>query len=275
MSSFETRSTNAANADNIPATESDTELQPKQITAAVLIIGNEILSGRTHDINLPFIADALGQRGIRLVQARVIPDDAQVIQDSVNELRHNADFVFTTGGIGPTHDDITAENVAAAFDVELHDHPQASALLLAYFKERGVEPNTARMRMARVPQGATLVDNPVSVAPGFRMDNVFVMAGVPKIMQAMLANILPELPMAQQLLAKTIICNLPEGTLAAPLGDLQANYPDLDIGSYPGKTAAGGKVSLVVRGQQQEQIDAAVVELREMISILGGKELDA
>jgi len=128
LSSSETRSTNPA---NIPATESETKLQQKQITAAVLIIGNEILSGRTHDINLPFIADALGQRGIRLVQARVIPDDAQVIQNSVNELRHSADFVFTTGGIGPTHDDITAENIAAAFGVELHDHPQACALLLA------------------------------------------------------------------------------------------------------------------------------------------------
>ena len=112
---------------------------------------------------------------------------ALVIQDSLNELRKATDFVFTTGGIGPTHDDITAESVAAAFGVELHDHPEACARLLAYFQERGVEPNTARMRMARVPQGATLVDNPVSIAPGFRMDNVFVMAGVPKIMQAMLA----------------------------------------------------------------------------------------
>lgn len=253
---------------------SQPDSQPKQITAAVLIIGNEILSGRTHDINLPYIADALGQRGIQLVQARVIPDVALVIQDSLNELRKATDFVFTTGGIGPTHDDITAENVAAAFGVELHDHPEACARLLAYFQERGVEPNTARMRMARVPQGATLVDNPVSIAPGFRMDNVFVMAGVPKIMQAMLANILPQLPQAQRMLAKTIICNLPEGALAAPLGDLQASYPNLDIGSYPGKSATGGRVSLVVRGQQQDQIDAVAIKLREMISTLGGKELD-
>jgi len=242
-------------------------------TAAVLVVGNEILSGRTQDINLAFIADALGNRGIRIIEARVIPDIAEVIQTSLQELRQRADFVFTTGGIGPTHDDITAENVAAVFGVELHTHPEAERRLLAYFSERGVEPNTARMRMAKVPLGATLVDNPVSIAPGFRMGNVFVMAGVPKIMQAMLTNILPELPQADRLLSVTVICDLPEGTLAAPLGRLQEKYSDVDIGSYPGKTADNFRVALVARSNNQQRLDAVSADLRKMVADLGGSEL--
>lgn len=243
------------------------------MTAAVLLVGNEILSGRTQDINLAFIAEALGTRGIHIVEARVIPDIAQVIQSSLQELRQRADFVFTTGGIGPTHDDITAENVAAVFGVQLHTHPEAERRLLAYFSERGVEPNTARMRMAKVPVGATLVDNPVSIAPGFRMENVFVMAGVPKIMQAMLTNILPVLPQADRLLSVTVICDLPEGALAAPLGALQDKYDDVDIGCYPGKTTDIRRVSLVARSNNQERLDAVAGDLRSMVTTLGGNEL--
>lgn len=243
------------------------------VTAAVLLIGNEILSGRTQDSNLAFIADALGQRGIRIIEARVIPDIAELIQSTVAELQRRADFVFTTGGIGPTHDDITAENVAAVFGVDLHTHPEAEKRLLAYFAERGVEANSARMRMAKVPVGATLVDNPVSIAPGFRMGNVFVMAGVPRIMQAMLTNILPDLPQADRLLSVTVICDLPEGTLAAPLGELQEKYDDVDIGSYPGKLSDIRRLSLVARGNNQNRLDEVSADLRKMVSDLGGNEL--
>jgi len=252
---------------------SSTSTDQSAATAAVLVVGNEILSGRTQDINLAFIADALGNRGIRIVEARVIPDVAEIIQASLNELRQRADFIFTTGGIGPTHDDITAENVAAVFGVELHTHPEAERRLLAYFSERGVEPNAARMRMAKVPIGASLVDNPVSIAPGFKMENVFVMAGVPKIMQAMLTNILPDLPLADRLLSLSVICDLPEGAIAAPLGELQEKYRDVDIGSYPGKTADNFRVALVARSNNQQRLDAVSTDLRKMVADLGGNEL--
>lgn len=255
-----------------PSASSSTSDQP--LTAAVILIGNEILSGRTHDVNLPAIAKALGERGIAVAEARVIADIPETICNTVNELRAAHNFVFTTGGIGPTHDDITAENVAAAFSVPLITHPEAKKLLLDYFEGRGVEPNEARMRMARVPEGATLVDNPVSVAPGFCMGNVYVMAGVPKIMNAMLENILPGLPMAASLLSRTVICDLPEGVLAAPLGALQEKNPDVDLGSYPGKTGESFRVSLVARGRDEDRVDAIAAELRAMVFELGGSELE-
>lgn len=242
-------------------------------TAAVLLIGNEILSGRTKDANLPAIALALGKRGIPVREARVIPDLPEVIQETLNTLRNNYDFVFTTGGIGPTHDDITAENVAAAFSVPLITHPEAEKLLLEYFKSRDVDPNEARMRMARVPEGATLIDNPVSVAPGFRMGNVHVMAGVPKIMQAMLENILPTLPQAAELISHTVVCNLPEGTLAGPLGKLSEKNPDVDLGSYPGKSGQSFRVALVARGADASRIEQVASELESMIGTLGGEIL--
>ena len=244
------------------------------LTAAVILIGNEILSGRTHDVNLPAIANALSARGIAVAEARVIADIPETIRNTINELRAAHNFVFTTGGIGPTHDDITAENVAAAFSVPLITHPEAKKILLEYFEGRGVEPNEARMRMARVPQGATLVENPVSVAPGFCMGNVYVMAGVPKIMNAMLENILPTLPLAAMLVSRTVVCDLPEGALAAPLGTLQEKNPDVDLGSYPGKTGESFRVSLVVRGRDEDRVTEVAAELRAMVSGLGGSELE-
>lgn len=253
------------------ATKSKSPDQP--LTAAVILIGNEILSGRTHDVNLPAIATALGERGIAVSEARVIADVPVTIRNTINEMRALHNFVFTTGGIGPTHDDITAENVAAAFAVPLITHPVAEKLLLDYFEGRGVEPNEARMRMARTPEGATLIDNPVSVAPGFCIGNVYVMAGVPKIMNAMLANILPTLPQAAVLLSQTVVCDLPEGLLAAPLGALQDANPDVDLGSYPGKTAASFRVSLVVRGRGEDRVAAVAADLRAMVAQLGGSEL--
>lgn len=244
------------------------------VTAALILIGNELLSGRTQDTNLHTLANALGARGIRLAEARVIADDAAVIQDTVNTLRAQCDYVFTTGGIGPTHDDITAENIAAAFGVPLIEHPEARDRLLAYFQSRDVEPNEARMRMARTPEGATLVDNPVSVAPGFRMGNVYVMAGVPRIMSAMLENILPELRQGNRVLSASVICNLPEGELAKPLGEIQARYPDADIGSYPGKSDAGFRVNLIARSENPQTIKQSKHDIIAMIETLGGKVID-
>lgn len=244
------------------------------VTAALILIGNELLSGRTQDTNLHTIANALGAYGIRLVEARVIADDAQTIQATVNTLRAQCDYVFTTGGIGPTHDDITAENIAAAFDVPLIEHPEARSRLVEYFRGRGIEPNEARMRMARTPEGATLVDNPVSVAPGFCIDNVYVMAGVPRIMAAMLENILPELRKGNLMLSASVVCNLPEGELAAPLGEIQARYADADIGSYPGKSADGFRVNLIARSERRDVLESIEQEFEAMIAELSGNVLD-
>lgn len=265
----------SANPHSTPGNSADAEKRSAgDITAAVILIGDELLSGRTCDTNLATIAETLGRRGIRIAEARVIADVPDTIVETVNEMRKKVDFVFTTGGIGPTHDDITSENIARAFGVPIEMHPEAQKLLLDYFESRDVEPNEARMRMARIPVGATLVDNPVSVAPGFRMDNVFVMAGVPKIMSAMLANILPLLPDVGQLLSETVVCDLPEGLLAAPLGELSAQHSDIDLGSYPGKSAEFRQVSLVVRGIDQKRVDTVAAEVRQMVATLGGQVLD-
>jgi len=240
------------------------------VSAALILIGNELLSGRTQDTNLHTVANALTRVGIKLREARVIADDAAVIQATVNELRNQHDYVFTTGGIGPTHDDITAENIATAFDVPLIEHPEARELLLAYFASRGVEPNAARMRMARTPQGATLIENPVSVAPGFCIGNVYVMAGVPRIMQAMLDNIIPTLRHGTVTHSRSVLCNLPEGELAAPLEVIAKQYPDTDIGSYPGKSSATFKVNLIARGENEVSVDAAEQKIKQMVIDLGG-----
>ena len=172
----------------------------KQITAAMLIIGNEVLSGRTQDKNLAFVGNALGEIGIDMKEVRIVPDEQDEIVDAVNALRAKYTYVFTSGGIGPTHDDITADCIAAAFGVSLDMHPLATQLLEAHYEAQGIEFNAARARMARIPDGASLIDNPVSTAPGFRIGNVHVMAGVPKIMQAMMENILPTLKAAKNCL---------------------------------------------------------------------------
>lgn len=244
-------------------------------TAAVLLIGNEILSGRTQDINLKHIAENLSAVGIQVGECRVIADVEAVIIDAVNTLRQQYTYVFTTGGIGPTHDDITAQCVANAFGVPLLQHPQAVKLLTDYFDSRGVDANSARMRMANVPQGGSLIDNPVSVAPGFRIENVFVMAGVPRIMQAMFANILPVLNHGSALLSVTVICDLPEGQISEPLESLQADFPELDLGSYPGKLDTTYRVSLVARGTDREQLSQVTVKLNELVSTLGGNVLES
>jgi molybdenum cofactor synthesis domain-containing protein len=241
------------------------------VTAALLIIGNEILSGRTQDANLAYIAKGLGGIGVRLREVRVIPDVAETIIATVNEVRAKFDYVFTTGGIGPTHDDITSETIAQAFGVAWVLHPEAKRLLLTHYKESDL--NTARLRMAHVPEGATLIDNPVSLAPGFQIGNVFVMAGVPRIMQAMLDGILPRLRRGAPMLSRTVRCTLPEGIIAEGLGKLQDRYAGLDIGSYPYFRRGEFGTALVVRGTDAARVTAATAELSELIRSLGGEPL--
>lgn len=243
-------------------------------TAAVLLIGNEILSGRTQDKNLAYMGERLAARGIRLGEARVIPDIPPMIVETLNALRARYHYVFTTGGIGPTHDDITADCVAEAFGVALDEHPEARRRLEVYSAERGIALNADRLRMARIPAGGTLIDNPVSAAPGFVIDNVYVMAGVPRIMQAMFDSILPTLASGATIHSISVSCNLGEGTLAGALRDIQARHTGVEIGSYPGFSDQGLRVSLVARGTDQSQLASVADALRTMIVSLGGQVLD-
>ena len=237
-------------------------------TAAVLLIGDEILSGRTKDKNLGFIADFLVALGIDLKEARCVADDEGDIVAAVNALRARYTYVFTTGGIGPTHDDITADAIAKAFQVPIGHHPRAMEVLTNYFKEIGREINEARLRMARVPQGATLIENAISKAPGFRMDNVFVMAGVPKIMQAMMEAIGPTLDKGVPMQSRTVALQGGEGDVAKPLGEIQARYADVFIGSYPFEGATGFATNLVVRSRNPEALAKAEAEVKAVAESL-------
>ncbi len=244
---------------------------PKVVTACVLIIGNEVPSGRTEDANLHWLAGRLGEVGVRLAEARVIPDIHETIAATVNETRAAFDYVITTGGIGPTHDDITTEAVATAFGVEVERNPEAVAILEdAMPKDRL---NAARMRMAEMPVGATLVHNPVSRAPGFRLGNVFVLAGVPSIMRAMFDSFRHELVGGDPMLSATVVCNLAEGDIAAGLEAIQNNHPGVDIGSYPYFRAGKYGVSLVVRCTGAGELDQVSEEVRDMIRGLGAEPL--
>ncbi len=232
-------------------------------TAAVLLIGNEVLSGRTKDRNLGFIADYLTALGIDLLEARVVADDEAAIIEAVNALRARHTYVFTTGGIGPTHDDITADCIAAAFGVGISHHPQAVQILEAHFKAIGREPNEARMRMARVPDGATLIHNSVSKAPGFKIANVHVMAGVPKVMQAMMDEIAPTLRRGAPMLSRTLQFLGGEGDIAKPLSDAQAAFPGVVMGSYPFESPTGFNTNLVLRSRDQVLLDQAFAVVKE------------
>ena len=226
-------------------------------TAAVLLIGDEILSGRTKDKNLGFIADYLAALGIDLKEARVVADVEDEIVAAVNALRPRYTYVFTTGGIGPTHDDITADAIAKAFGVAIGHDPKAVEILRAYFNELGREANEARMRMARIPAGASLIANPVSKAPGFQIGNVFVMAGVPRIMQAMMDDVVPRLAKGIVMLSRNIEFHGGEGDIAKPLGEIQARFPNVVIGSYPFQAPDGFATNLVLRSRDDAALEIA------------------
>lgn len=230
-------------------------------TAAMLVIGDEILSGRTRDGNTHFLAGELTRSGITLAEARVVPDEADRIIAAVNALRGAYDTVFTSGGIGPTHDDITADAIAAAFGVGISHREDAMALLGAHYARQGMEFNEARQRMARIPDGARLIDNPVSVAPGFSLGNVHVMAGVPNVFQAMVASVLPTLTGGAPLLSQSLRVMRGEGVVAAPFGALAAEFPDLSMGSYPFQANGAYGTNLVIRGTDGARIDAAMTRL--------------
>ena len=244
-------------------------MSERTVTACLLVIGNEILSGRTKDANLAFLGEGLNDLGIRLMEARVIPDLEAVIVATVNQVRGAYDYVFTTGGIGPTHDDITAGCVAKAFGVPLTLHPEAHALLLAHYPPGHL--NEARLRMAHTPEGATLIDNPVSTAPGFRIGNVFVMAGIPRVMQAMFEGLKHQLVGGQPLLSRSVEVELPEGRLAKGLGELQTRYSDVEIGSYPFSRDGRFGARVVLRSTDNTVLTDAGRELLDLIRDLGGE----
>jgi len=237
-------------------------------TACVLVIGNEVLSGRTQDANIKYLATRLGELGIPVREVRIIPDVAQVIVETVNEVRAKFDYVFTTGGIGPTHDDITSECVAASFGVPWEPHPEAWARM-----ERSYRPgefNAARQRMATMPRGATLIDNALSVAPGFQIGNVYVMAGVPRVMQSMFDWLAPRLkggPRVEQRAVHAV--GLPEGVIADGLAGIQARYRQVDLGSYPFYRASGNGVALVAKGTDPAAVSAAILDVTALIATLG------
>ena len=235
--------------------------------AALIIIGNEILSGRTKDKNLAYLAEWLNEIGIQLYEVRVIRDDEKEIIDCVNLLRKKFDYVFTTGGIGPTHDDITTESIAKAFDVELETNPDALKILQGYYKKDDL--NEARLKMTLLPKGAELVENPVTKAPGFKMDNVFVMAGIPSIMQGMLEGARVFLETGTKMSSKSIDVFMPESFVATELSQIQDNYLNVEIGSYPFNKDGKFGTSLVMRSTDLVALDRCEIEVAEMIKKLG------
>lgn len=238
----------------------------EQITAAMIVIGDEILSGRTKDRNIGHLADVLTAVGIDLREVRIVADDSADIAAAINAVRVRYDYVFTTGGIGPTHDDITADSVSLAFGVPCEYDRRAYEMLESHYAGRGIEFTEARKRMARMPRGAEHIDNPVSMAPGFRIGNVHVMAGVPAVFQAMLDNVVPDLRKGHKLLSATVECPYGEGTIGGPLGEIQARHPDTIIGSYPKYRDGSFWTELVVRSRSPEALDAARREIERMIS---------
>ncbi|MEZ5668807.1 MAG: molybdopterin-binding protein [Alphaproteobacteria bacterium] len=244
------------------------------VTACLLIIGNEILSGRTHDANLPYVAAGLNDVGVRLLEVRVIPDVKQTIVETVNAVRASYDYVFTTGGIGPTHDDITADSVAAAFGVAIERNGEARRRLESYYATTTIELNEARLKMADIPVGAELIENPVSGAPGFRLENVYVMAGVPRIMQAMFDSIKHTLKGGSPMLSRTVVAPIGEGAIAAGLGAIQEAHPSVEIGSYPFYGGGRFGTSLISRGTDAAALDRVAEAIRALVRGLGVEPQD-
>lgn len=242
----------------------------KTVTAGVLLIGDELLSGRTQDTNLGDIARFLAPLGVQIAEARILPDDAQTISDSVKAFSEKFDYVFTTGGIGPTHDDITADCIADAFGLGISERQDAIDELLTRYELSDL--NAARRRMARIPDGASLIKNPVSHAPGFQTNNVFTLAGVPQIMRSMLNDIVHRIDGGAKVIQRTIpVEGLGEGDVAAPLGELAGLYPDISFGSYPFFKEGGGYgLRIVIRGVDESELGAAENSLTATLESLAG-----
>tara|TARA_B100001093_G_C26847559_1_gene1023592 strand:- start:2765 stop:3487 length:723 start_codon:yes stop_codon:yes gene_type:complete len=236
-------------------------------SAAMLVIGDEILSGRTRDSNMHYLAGELTKIGIDLKEARFIADDHVTIMETVKSLSAIHDQVFTSGGIGPTHDDITAEAVAAAFETSISIRADARAILQAHYDRQGVELNEARLRMARIPKEANLIDNPISAAPGFSLKNVHVMAGVPSICQAMIASVLPSLTGGAPLLSQTLRLERGEGDIAEPLSKLANLFSDVLIGSYPFQKDGNYGANIVLRSTDEHRISQAKQQLKKLLDL--------
>jgi molybdenum cofactor synthesis domain-containing protein len=245
----------------------------KKVTACLLIVGDEVLSGRTKDANLSFLGMELNEIGIRMSECRVVPDEEDVIVAAINEVRARYDYIFTTGGIGPTHDDITAACVAKAFGVELHRHPEAVEIFLEHYKPEDM--NETRWKMAETPIGADLIQNPVSRPPGFKMENVYVMAGIPRVMQGMFGTFKDTLEGGDKLLSRTIPTHAKEGDMGKPLKEIQKKHPDVEIGSYPFFQANGGTgVRIALRHPNMARIDEVAVDVIALIHDLGEEVVD-
>jgi molybdenum cofactor synthesis domain-containing protein len=243
------------------------------VTAAVLVIGDEILSGRTKDKNIGYIAEYLTRLGIDLMEVRVVGDDEVAIVEAVNALRARHTYVFTTGGIGPTHDDITAESVAKAFGVPIDYDPRAVKILKERLAQTGGEINEARMRMTRIPEGAELVLNKVSAAPGFWLGNVIVMAGVPSIMQVMLDEVTPKLKTGVRMLSETVRADAREGDIGTPLGEIAKAHPEVLIGSYPFfDETRGPNTNVVIRARDAAKLAAARSAVETMLQRIRGAQ---
>jgi molybdenum cofactor synthesis domain-containing protein len=247
---------------------------PKEVvTAALLVIGDEILSGRTKDKNVGYIAEYLTALGIDLVEVRIVGDEESAIVEALNALRRSHTYVFTTGGIGPTHDDITADSVAKAFGVPIDVDPRALAILQERIKATGAEMNEARMRMTRIPNGADLVHNKVSGAPGFWLDNVIVMAGVPTIMQAMLDEVAPKLKTGVRMLSETVRADTREGDIGSQLGEIAKANPEVAIGSYPFfDPQRGPNTNVVLRARDARKLAAAKHAVEDMLVRVRGAQ---
>src|ERR1700754_3832965 len=234
------------------------------VTAAMLAIGDELLSGRTKDKNIGHLADMLTMSGIDLKEVRIVADEEDAIVAALNALRGTYDYVFTSGGIGPTHDDITADAISKAFGVPCEHDAAAMKLMAEMYARREMEFTEARQRMARMPVGATHIANPVSTAPGFVIGNVYVMAGVPQVFQAMLDNVIPTLKTGVRMLSTAIPCPFGEGEIGTPLGIIQKAHPDTSIGSYPRYVGQFFSTEIVVRGRSAELVENVAAEVRAM-----------
>lgn len=237
--------------------------QDKKVSACVLIIGNEILSGRTQDVNLAFLATRLNELGIQVAESRIIRDDVDTIVEVLNTTRSTYDYIFTTGGIGPTHDDITSMCVARAFDVPFGRNSEAEAVLMSYYKAEDV--TEERMSMADMPQGVTLIDNPVSRAPGFQLENVFVLPGVPRIMREMFEGIVHRLVGGDPVSSVSVTSELPEGVIAGKLSSIQDRFPTVEIGSYPYFQDRKFGTNLVLRSSDTDMLEQATEVVRDMV----------